>query len=143
MIIHYPVPDVIAIFILGYTFPFYPSNSPKNENFKTMKKNPGNIIILHKCTKNHDQMLYCSWDMACVGCNCDFSFWAICSSFTPLTAPQNRNLNKMKKTPADIIILHNCTKNYYHMLYCSWDIWCEMDVIVIFYFGLFFAVLLP
>ena len=25
-------------FILGYTFPFYPHNSPKNENFKKMKK---------------------------------------------------------------------------------------------------------
>ena len=46
MIIRYTVPemwrvtDVIVIFILGYTFPFYPSNSPKNENFKTMKKRP-------------------------------------------------------------------------------------------------------
>ena len=62
MIIHYTVPemwretDVIAIFILSYTFPFYPSNCPKNENFKAMKKMPGDIIILHKCTKNHDQM---------------------------------------------------------------------------------------
>ena len=44
MIIRYTVPemwretDVIAIFILGFTFPFYPPNSPKNENFKTMEK---------------------------------------------------------------------------------------------------------
>ena len=36
MIIHYTVPkiwrmtDVIVIFILGYTFPFYPPNNPKN-----------------------------------------------------------------------------------------------------------------
>ena len=66
--------------------------------------------------------------MACVGCNCYFSFWAIFSSFTPLTAPKNRNLNKMKKkTPADITILHKCTKNHYHMLYCSWDIWCMIS----------------
>ena len=70
MIIHYTVPeiwhvtDVIVIFILSYTFPFYlpppPSpNSPKNENFTTKKKLPGDIIILHMCTKNHDHMLYC------------------------------------------------------------------------------------
>ena len=40
---------------------FYPSNSPKNKNFKKkMKKIPGDIIILHKYTKNHDHMLYCS-----------------------------------------------------------------------------------
>ena len=28
-------------------------SSPKNENFKKKKKTPGDIIILHKCTKNH------------------------------------------------------------------------------------------
>ena len=27
---------------------------------KTPKKTPGDIIILLKCTKNHDHMLYCS-----------------------------------------------------------------------------------
>ena len=27
----------------------------------------------------------------------------------------------MKKTTGDIIILHNCTKNYDYRLYCSWD----------------------
>ena len=32
-----------------------------------MKKNPGDIIILHMCTKNYDQMMYSSWDMACDG----------------------------------------------------------------------------
>ena len=47
---------------------FYPTNNPKNE------KKPKNIIILHKWTKNHDQMLYCSWDMVCDGCNFNFSF---------------------------------------------------------------------
>ena len=29
------------------------------------------------------------------------------------------------------------------MLYCSWDIWCVTDVIVIFHFGLFFAFYRP
>ena len=28
-----------------------------------MKKTPGDIIILHMCTKNYDQMMYGSWDM--------------------------------------------------------------------------------
>ena len=28
-----------------------------------MKKTPGDIIILHTCTKNYDQMMYSSWDM--------------------------------------------------------------------------------
>ena len=28
-----------------------------------MKKEPGDIIILHMCTKNYDQMMYGSWDV--------------------------------------------------------------------------------
>ena len=35
------------------------------------------IVILHKCTKNHDHMLHCSWDMTHDGHNFYFSFWAI------------------------------------------------------------------
>ena len=80
----------------------------------------GYIIILHKCTKNHDYMLYCSWDMACDRCNCSFPFWTICP-FHPLNSPKNENFKKMKRTPEDIIILHNCTKTHDHMLYCSWE----------------------
>ena len=32
-------------------------------------------IILHKCTKNHDHLLYWSWDMVCDRCSY-FLFWA-------------------------------------------------------------------
>ena len=44
--------------ILDHFLPFYPYKIPKNQNFEKMKKNPGDIIILHKCTKNHDHMLH-------------------------------------------------------------------------------------
>ena len=159
------------------------------------------MIILHKGTKNHDQMLRCSWDITRVRCNCHRSFWAIFSPFTPLTVQKIENFKKMKKktwryhhltqvyqkswsyatlflrymvhdgcnyfwfwtsfcpftaltaqkieiwikkkTPGDIIILHKCTKNHDHMLYCFWDIWCMTDGIVIFHFRLFFAHLPP
>ena len=37
---------------------FTPLNSLKNQNFKKMKKAAGDIIILHMCTKNDDQMMY-------------------------------------------------------------------------------------
>ena len=73
MIIRYAVPemwretDVIVIFILGNFYPFTPPPpiTPKNGNFKKVKKKtnkqnkgkPGGFIILHKCTKNHDHML--------------------------------------------------------------------------------------
>ena len=29
----------------------------KNQNLKKMKKTPGDIIILHMCTKNYNQMM--------------------------------------------------------------------------------------
>ena len=79
------------------------------------------IIILHMCTKNSDQMMYSSWDMVSDRCNCYFSFWAIFCHFTPLTAKKIKILKKWKKGPRDIIILHMCTKNYDRMMYGSWD----------------------
>ena len=46
--------DVIVIFHFGLFFALVP-NSPKNENLKKKKKKmPGDIIILHMCTKNYD-----------------------------------------------------------------------------------------
>ena len=58
MIICYTVPeiwhvmDVILIFHFGLFFfflLFYPHNSPKNQNFKKMKKTPGGDIIILPC----------------------------------------------------------------------------------------------
>ena len=58
------VKDAIVVFHFGFIFcPFTPppsppprcsSNSQKNQDFKKMKKKPGDIIILHMCTKNYD-----------------------------------------------------------------------------------------
>ena len=62
-------------------------------------------------------MTYCSWDMARDGYNCYFSFWTVFCPFTPLTAQKM----KISKAPRDVIILHKCTKNYDHIVYCSWD----------------------
>ena len=36
---------------------FYPTNNPKNQNFEKMTKTLGDIIILHKYTKNPDHTL--------------------------------------------------------------------------------------
>ena len=60
---------------------------PDNQNFEKMKKALEDIIILHKCTENHDHMLYCSLDMAHNGFNY-FSLWAIFYPFTSLTAQE-------------------------------------------------------
>ena len=70
----------------GPFFALLPSKNPKNQDFEKLKKTPGDMLILHKCTKNHDHMLYSSVDMACNRFNCYFSFWAIFCPFTSLTA---------------------------------------------------------
>ena len=83
--------------------------------------NPGDIIILHKRTKNHDHVLQCSLDIAHNGCNY-FSSWAKFCPFTSLTTWKIKiKKKKNEKRPGDIIILHMCTKNYDQMMYSSWD----------------------
>ena len=86
-----------------------------------MKKTPGDIIILHNCTKNHDHMLHYSWDMARDVCNWYFLFWAIFALLTPYQQEKWNFQKKWKKTPGDIIISQKRPKNHDHMLYCSWD----------------------
>ena len=63
--------------------PFYSTNNSKNQNLKKWKNIQGQIIILHKSTKNHDHMTYCSWDIAREGWNCYISFWATFTLSTP------------------------------------------------------------
>ena len=86
-------------FLPFYTPPPSPPKNPENQNFEKMKKIPGDII-LHKCTKNHDHMLYCSWNMMRDGCNYYFSFWAI---FCPST-PHNSPKNEIQKNERDLWI---------------------------------------
>ena len=57
------------------------TNNPKNENFEKMKKTPGDIIILHKCTMNNNHMMHGSCDMKRDRQNF-LSFWDIFCPFT-------------------------------------------------------------
>ena len=104
MIIYYTVPEIrhitdeIFYFSFGAIFcPPPPLTAPKMKISKAMKKTPGDVIILHKCTKNHDHMVYCSWDMACDGRTCYFSFCAIFWPFTPPKSPKNQNFKKKEE----------------------------------------------
>ena len=80
-----------------------------------MKKIPGDIIVLHKCTKNHDYMLYCSRDKACDRCNCCFSFWAIFCPFTPPPHPPTPNSPKDEKN----------TWRYRHFTHVYQKLWLD------------------
>ena len=42
----------------GSFFALFPPKNLKNQNFEKIKKMCWDIIILHKCTKNHDQICY-------------------------------------------------------------------------------------
>ena len=87
---------------------------PRKSKFwkkKKMKKMPRDII-LHKCTKNHDHILHCAWDITHDGCNFYFSFWAIFLPFYPITARKIKIFKKWKDA-----------WRYYlrHVFYSSWD----------------------
>ena len=121
------VPEIWSVMdtifcLLRPFFALYPLNNPKNQSFEKLKKIPGDIIILHKCTKNHDHMLYCSLDMAHNICNCYFSFWATFCLFTSLTAQKIKIKKKNFKKCLEISSFYiMCTKNYDQMMYGSWD----------------------
>ena len=95
-----------SIFISDCFLPLYPPNHPENRN---MKNTPGDIIMLHQCTKNYDHMLHCFWDKTHDRCN----------PFTTLTIQKIKILKKWKM-PRDII-LHMCIINDNHMMYDSWN----------------------
>ena len=83
-------------------------------------------------------MLYCFWDMACDGCNYYFSFWDIfCQKIK-----KSKILKKWKK---HLEISSSYTRVPKIMIICSTalELWCMTDVIVIFPFGVFFALLTP
>ena len=47
----------------GHFGPFCPFTLLKNQKINNLNKGgkkPGDIAILHRCTKTHDHMLYCS-----------------------------------------------------------------------------------
>ena len=132
--------------ILDHFLPFYPLKNLKNQNFKKMKKMPGDNIFLQKCTKNHNHMVWCSWDIRHDGCNCYFSLWAIFCPFTP-PPPHPPNLSKKgkikknEKKHMEISSLYTSVPKIMIICYTVPEMWHMTDVIAIFHFGLFFALL--
>ena len=131
------VMDIIFV-ILDHFLPLYPHNNPKNQNFQKLKKINGDIIILHKCTRNTDHMLYYSLDMVRNRFHC-FSFWAIFYSFTSLTTQKIKLLKKWEEH-LEISPFYNSVPKNMIICYTVPEIWCVTDVII-FHFGPFFALL--
>ena len=130
----------IFFVILGQFLPFYPTSNPKNKNKK--KKKHLKILSFYKSgTKNHDYMLYCSWDMAHDRSIFLFSFSAIFCPSTPLT-PQTMKISKKKKKKGlEITSFYTRVPKIMIICYTVPKIWHKTNVIVVFHFGLFFALL--
>ena len=101
---------------LGLFLAFSLPKNLENLNFEKMKKTPGDIIILHKYIKDHDHMLYHSWDMALDRYNFYFSFWAIFYPFIP-QQPKRSKLKKKKKKKK------NNAWRYHYFTYMYQKLW--------------------
>ena len=101
-----------------------------------MEKKPGDIIILHKCTKTPDHRLYCSWDMVCDGCNCYFYFglhFSLLPPPSPLTT-QKMKISKQRKKHLDTSFYSSVPKILI-VGYTLPETWCVTDAIFIFILG--------
>ena len=83
--------------------PFYPPMDPENENFEKMKKYPEDIISLHMCTIDKNQMTYDSWNIDWDRQNF-LSFWTIFCPFVQRMKIFKKN--GKKKMPGDNILLN-------------------------------------
>ena len=104
---------------------------------KWKKRNAGDIIILHICTKNYNQWgtvpeiqsetdrIFCPYE----------PFFAL----LPLNNLENEKFDKMKKLSGDVIIFQMCTKNHDHITYASWDMDCDWHIFC--HFGSFFGLI--
>ena len=100
---------------LGHFLLFYlpPLKTSKSKYWK-MKKFPGEIIILHMCTKNHN--IRCT--VPEIQSETDIILPHFGQFFGLLPTPP---LLTLTKTPGDIITLHTCTINDNPMMCGSWD----------------------
>ena len=92
------------------------------------------------CTINDNHVMHGSWDMGHNRHNF-LSFWTIFCPFTLLTA-WKMNISKKWKKCLEISSFDTNVPKIMIIYYTVPEIWCVMDAIVIFHFGLFF-VLLP
>ena len=102
---------------------FCPFRTLKTQKMKTLKKwkgkTPGDIISLHKCTKNHDHILHCSWDRMHDRCNFIFHFGLFFALLPPMPLPP--------LTTQRIKILRKCKKHLqiasFYTMPCDQKLW--------------------
>ena len=103
----------------GPLLPFYPTPPPKynNRKYQNFEKIKNNSRYYHFTHVYQKVQSYDVWFLRNRAQQTEL--FVILTVFSPPTNLKNQNFEKMKKMPWDII-LHKCTKNQDHMLYCSW-----------------------
>ena len=94
--------------ILDHFLLFYHLNNPKNQNFEKMRKTPGDIIILQRCTISDNHMMYVSRDMKRDRQNF-LSFWTV---FCLLIPPEQLGKSKLWKAEKSSWRYHHFTQMY-------------------------------
>ena len=106
---------------------------------KKWKTSLGDNIILRKCTISDKHMMYGSWDIERDIQNF-LLFWTIFCTFTPLTTWKIKILKRLKNV-LEISSFYTNVPKIMIICYTVPEMRCVTDVILIFYFGLFFALL--
>ena len=95
-----------------------PPDDPENQNFQK-KKMPGDIILSYTHVY-HKGKSYDIWFLKYKVKQTEICHFVLFFALSALTN-QKIKILKLIKTPGDIIILHICTINGYHMMYGSRD----------------------
>ena len=113
---------------LSFWATFCPLTLLTTWKFKILKneKNARRYYILHKHTKNHDHMLYCSWDVV-HDVNVIFHLAHMFCPFTHLTVQKIKILKKWKKKHLDVPAFYTCVPKIM-IIWCTIpEIWCATD----------------
>ena len=97
--------------------------TPKNQNFEKWKKNLLNIIILQKCVKTYNHVMYISWDI-----------FVILGHFLPFyhppNNPKNKNFQKILKNAWRYLYIHVYHKWWYDKWFLTFKVW-QTEIFVI------------
>ena len=121
------VPKIILIWIivtkkwcahqyLGLSLLFPHFLAQKIQKFWKIKKIPGDIIILHQCTKSNNHMIFNLQNMMWIALQVILGDLCLLPYFW---LSKSKSLKKRKKIPGYIIILHLHLKSHNHLMYSS------------------------
>ena len=150
MNIRYTVPEIwhltdVIVFFLFWVI-FCPFTSLTARKIKTFKKGKKKHLEISSFYNNVPKIMIICYAVPEILHVTDvivffFHFELFFALLPPKQPEKSKFKKKAKKTPGDIIILQQCTKNHDHMLYCSGDM--PRDRCNYFSFGPFFPFLPP